>query len=202
LLLLLCRPPGATLFPYTTLFRSESGGTIWNFVDPEFITKRDLQYYKYLRFGFDFRQNRVIDRNTVLAYRINTGVAYAYGENNTVPYEKFFFAGGSSSVRAWRPRRLGPGSFKPNLSADPEANGLFDYSLEKPADILIEASAELRQKLFGFVNGAIFLDAGNVWTFQPWVKRVNEETVPNGNSEFKWDQFYKEFGVGTGFGFR
>jgi len=180
----------------------ESGGTIWNFVDPEFITKRDLQYYKYLRFGFDFRQNRVIDRNTVLAYRINTGVAYAYGENNTVPYEKFFFAGGSSSVRAWRPRRLGPGSFKPNLSADPEANGLFDYSLEKPADILIEASAELRQKLFGFVNGAIFLDAGNVWTFQPWVKRVNEETVPNGNSEFKWDQFYKEFGVGTGFGFR
>src|SRR5690606_795877 len=101
---------------------------------------------KYLRFGFDFRQNKVIDGNTVLAYRINTGVAYAYGENNTVPYEKFFFAGGSSSVRAWRPRRLGPGSFKPNLSADAEANGLFDYSLEKPADILIEASIELRQR--------------------------------------------------------
>lgn len=180
----------------------ESGGTIWNFIDPQFITERGLQYYKYLRFGFDFRQNRVIDRNTVLAYRINTGVAYAYGDNNTVPYEKFFFAGGSSSVRAWRPRRLGPGSFKPNLSADTEANGLFDYSLEKPADILIEASIELRQKLFGFVNGAIFLDAGNVWTFQPWVKRVNEETVPNGNSEFKWDRFYKEFGIGTGFGFR
>ncbi|HLT79842.1 MAG TPA: BamA/TamA family outer membrane protein [Cyclobacteriaceae bacterium] len=180
----------------------ESGGTIWNFVDPTFITERDLQYYKYLRFGFDFRQNRVLDRNTVLAYRINTGVAYAYGDNNTVPYEKFFFAGGSSSVRAWRPRRLGPGSFKPNLSGDAEANGLFDYSLEKPADILIEASIELRQKLFGFVNGAIFLDAGNVWTFQPWVKRVNEETVPNGNSEFKWDQFYREFGIGTGFGFR
>lgn len=180
----------------------ESGGTIWNFVDPSFITEQDLQYYKYLRFGLDVRRNKVLDRHTVLAFRLNTGLAYAYGANNTVPYEKFFFAGGSSSVRAWRPRRLGPGSFKPNLSADPVANGLFDYSLEKPADILIEASIELRKKLFGFVNGAVFVDAGNVWTFHPWVKRVNDETVPNGNSEFKWDSFYKEFGIGTGFGFR
>ncbi|HLT72356.1 MAG TPA: BamA/TamA family outer membrane protein [Cyclobacteriaceae bacterium] len=180
----------------------ESGGTIWNFIDPAFITEHELQYYKYLRFGLDVRRNKVLDRNTVVAFRLNTGVAYAYGENNTVPYEKFFFAGGSSSVRAWRPRRLGPGSFKPNLSSDAEANGLFDYSLEKPADILIEASVELRKKLFGFVNGAVFLDAGNVWTFHPWTKRVNEETVPNGNSEFKWNQFYKEFGIGTGFGFR
>lgn len=180
----------------------ESGGTIWNFVDPAFITEHELQYYKYLRFGLDVRRNKVVDRTTVVAFRLNTGVAYAYGENNTVPYEKFFFAGGSSSVRAWRPRRLGPGSFKPNLSTDAAANGMFDYSLEKPADILIEASIELRKKLFGFVNGAIFLDAGNVWTFHPWVKRVNDETVPNGNSEFKWNQFYKEFGIGTGFGFR
>lgn len=180
----------------------ESGGTIWNFIDPAFITEHELQYYKYLRFGLDVRRNKVLDRNTVVAFRLNTGVAYAYGENNTVPYEKFFFAGGSSSVRAWRPRRLGPGSFKPNFSSDAEANGLFDYSLEKPADILIEASIELRKKLFGFVNGAVFLDAGNVWTFHPWVKRVNEETVPNGNSQFKWNQFYKEFGIGTGFGFR
>lgn len=180
----------------------ESGGTIWNFVDPTFITEHELQYYKYLRFGLDVRRNKVVDRNTVVAFRLNTGLAYAYGENNTVPYEKFFFAGGSSSLRAWRPRRLGPGSFKPNLSEDPEANGLFDYSLEKPADILIEASFEMRKKLFGFVNGAIFLDVGNVWTFHPWVKRVNDEAVPNGNSEFKWNQFYKEFGIGTGFGFR
>src|SRR5690606_27546986 len=122
----------------------ESGGTIWNFVDPTFITERDLQYYKYLRFGFDFRQNKVIDRNTVLAYRINTGVASAYGENNTVPYEKFFFAGGSSSVRARRPRRLGSETFERKREADPEANGWSEYRLEKPAEILIEAGTELR----------------------------------------------------------
>lgn len=180
----------------------ESGGTIWNFVSPDIITDRGLQYYKYLRFGLDVRRNKVIDKNTVVAYRLNTGIAYAYGANNTVPYEKFFFAGGSSSIRAWRPRRLGPGSFKPNLSKDPVANGLFDYSLEKPADILIEASIELRKNLFGFVDGALFLDMGNVWTFNKWVKRENEAVIPNGNSQFKWDQFYREIGIGTGFGVR
>src|SRR5690606_26880043 len=108
----------------------ESGGTIWNFVDPQFISDRDLQHFKYLRLSLDVRRNRILNKSTVLAYRFNTGVAYAYGQNESVPYEKFFFAGGSNGIRAWRPRRLGPGSFRPNLSADPETNGLYDYSIE------------------------------------------------------------------------
>lgn len=180
----------------------ESGGTIWNFFEPRFITNNDLQYFKYLRLGLDIRSNRVIDKNTVVAYRFNGGVAYPYGSNNSVPYEKFFFAGGSNSIRAWRPRRLGPGSFKPDLSARPESDGLFNYNIEKPANVLLEASIELRKNLFGFVDGAVFVDAGNVWSFQQWVKRRNEEVVPNGNSQFKWDEFYKEIAIGTGFGIR
>jgi outer membrane protein assembly factor BamA len=180
----------------------ESGGTIWNFVDPGFITDYGLQYFKYFRFGVDVRRNRVIDKNTVVAYRFNGGVAYPYGDNESLPYEKFFFAGGSNSIRAWRPRRLGPGSYKPNLSADPKDDGLFDYNIEKPADILLEGSIELRRNLFGFVDGAIFLDAGNVWTFKPWIKKVDDEVIENGNSEFKWDQFLSELGIGTGFGVR
>ena len=180
----------------------ESGGTLWNIADPGFLSDYELQYFQYLRFGIDVRQNRILDKNTVVAYRFNAGVAYPYGSNESLPYEKFFFVGGSNSIRAWRPRRLGPGSFKPNLSEDPEANGLFDYNIEKPADILLEASIELRRNLFGFVDGAVFLDVGNVWTFQPWQKRVNDEVVENGNSEFLWNQFYKELGIGTGFGVR
>lgn len=180
----------------------ESGGTLWNIADPGFLSDYQLQHFQYLRFGIDVRQNRIVDKNTVVAYRFNAGVAYPYGSNESLPYEKFFFVGGSNSVRAWRPRRLGPGSFKPNLSEDPKANGLFDYSIEKPADILLEASIELRRNLFGFVDGAVFLDAGNVWTFKPWQKRVNDEVIENGNSEFLWNQFYKEIGIGTGFGVR
>jgi outer membrane protein insertion porin family len=177
----------------------ESGGTIWNIFDPAVITQYELEYFKYLRLSVDMRRINVLSKNTVLAYRFNSGLAYAYGDNKSLPYEKFFFAGGSNSIRAWRPRRLGPGSFKPPLSTDPENNGLFDYSIEKPADILMEASLEVRQKLFGFVNGAVFVDAGNVWTFEA---RKSEDGDSNGNSKFAPATFLKEIAVGTGFGLR
>jgi hypothetical protein len=209
----------------------ESGGTIWNFVDPKIVTQYDLNYFKYFRFSLDMRRINVLHKNTTVAYRFNSGLAYSYGDGRSLPYEKFFFAGGSNSIRAWRPRRLGPGSFKPrtteeidingNANGNPRDDGLFDYSIEQPAEILLEASLEVRQKLFGFVSGAVFIDAGNTWTFQRRFKTVytlipedqREEggpktiaTVVNdgteGNSQFKADQFYKEIAVGTGFGLR
>ncbi len=184
----------------------ESGGLIWNFIDPSFLTDQGLQYFKYLRLNLDYRRNHVIDKITSLAFRVDGGVSYSYAKEKSLPYEKFFFSGGSNSIRAWRPRRLGQGSFKPltteETGKDPVKNGYFDYSYEQPSEILLEASVEFRRKIFGFVEGAIFLDAGNVWTFQPRVKLVNGQEVPNGNSQFKLNQFYKEIALGTGFGLR
>lgn len=180
----------------------ESGGTIFNFIKPNFITSRNLQSFQYLRVLVDFRRHIVLNKNTFLAWRINGGLAWSYGENRSLPYEKFFFAGGSNSVRAWRPRRLGPGSFIPDSSSNPVKDGYFSYNIEKPADILLEGSIELRQKLFGFISGAVFIDAGNVWTFVPRRKLVNGEGVDNGNSQFQFNTFYKEMAVGAGFGFR
>jgi len=147
------------------------------------------------------RRINVIGKNTVVAYRFNSGMAYAYGKNKSLPYEKFFFAGGSNSVRAWRPRRLGPGSLEPPISTNQGKDGLFDYSIEKPADILLEGSLEVRQKLFGFVNGAVFVDAGNVWTFEPR-KVVSDDDGNPGSAEFRPESFLKEIAVGTGFGLR
>src|SRR5690606_8875407 len=76
---------------------------------------------------------------------------------------------------------------------------------EKPGEILFEGSMELRSKLFGFVGGAIFVDAGNVWLFSQQTRENpdtgEQEPVP-GNSKFRLDSFYKELGVGTGFGLR
>src|SRR5690606_10430777 len=73
-------------------------------------------------------------------------------------------------------------------------------------EILLEGSVELRQKLFGFVSGALFIDAGNVWTFSRRKKSITDGdeqvSVANGNSQFRMDQFYKEIAVGTGFGLR
>lgn len=192
----------SSFFLRTTL---ESGGTLYNInaLEPAFAINRGLEFYKYLRVNVDIRRNEVLNRNTVLAYRINTGIAYAYGDNRTLPYEKFFFAGGSNSVRAWRPRRLGVGSQPPVLSTNPDNDGLFNYQFEKPGDILLEGSIEIRQKVFGFVNVAAFLDAGNVWTFRESVPLTDLENTPQwtGNTRFT-SNFYRELGVGTGFGLR
>lgn len=183
----------------------EPGGTTLNFIDPDIIRRQGLQYFKFLRFNFDYRQIRVLNSWATFAYRLNTGVAYSYGSDRSLPYEKYYFAGGSNSVRAWRPRRLGLGSVPPSLSTDPTADGLFNYQLEKPGEILFEGSMELRSKLFGFVGGAIFVDAGNVWLFSQQT-RDNPETGERepvaGNSKFRINSFYKELGIGTGFGLR
>lgn len=171
----------------------ESGGTLLNVYSPRFIKDQGLEPYKYFRLSFDFRRNVALNKTQAFAYRFNSGFGYAYSENSVLPYEKNFFVGGSNSVRAWRPRRLGLGSDPPPLSANPAANGYFDYKFERPGQLLIEASAEWRQKIIGFLNYAVFVDAGNVWALQ---------TSTNDAANFNWDRFYTEFGVGTGFGLR
>lgn len=183
--------------------QAESGGTLFNFAEPGYITRKGLELYQYVRFNLDLRKTFVVNKNTLIAYRVNSGIGYAYSANKVLPYEKYFFAGGSNSVRAWLPRRLGVGTVPPNLSENPAKDGLFDYSFEKPGEVLLEGSVELRKKLFGFVNGALFVDAGNVWSFRQL------QIVREGSNVASWSgssridgNFYKQLGVGTGFGFR
>ncbi len=186
--------------------QAESGGTMLNFYTPGLVERDSLQLFKYLRINADYRKNRVLDQNTILAYRFNIGVGWAYSDENVLPYEKYFFVGGSNSVRAWRPRRLGVGSTPPLLSEDPRQDGLFDYSFEKPGDVLIEGSVELRKKLFGFVNGAVFVDWGNVWSFNETQLASGSggttQATWKGSTQFSFDNFYDEIAVGTGFGLR
>lgn len=193
----------------------ESGGTTLNlFSEPQlrriFSTtdSTGLQYYKFLRFNVDFRRYIPLRPNTTLAFRINTGLVFGYGPGRTAPYEKLFFAGGSNSIRAWLPRRLGPGAEYPQPSPtnpngpafNPDSTRLeqFLYTFEKPGDFLLEGSVELRGRLFrlGFadINGAFFVDAGNVW-------RLPYST---GSSQgiFRLNTFIPQIAVGTGVGLR
>ncbi len=178
----------------------ESGGTTLNFLNQSFVEEHiKLQTFQFIRFYSDFRRYLPHPSGNSFAYRINTGFALPYGDNKALPYEKYFFAGGSNSIRAWRPRRLGPGSFTPNrlnntTDENGNANGIFDYRFEQTGEILLEASLEWRRNLVGFLDGAIFVDAGNIWTF-------NEETERIGG-RFEIKDFYKEIAVGTGVGFR
>lgn len=172
----------------------ESGGTIFNLINPDIVTDRGLEYFKYVKINTDFRQFIPLSRNSDLAYRVNIGVAMPYGDTtgNVLPYEKYFFAGGSNSIRAWRPRRLGPGG-SASQSIDPE-DGYFVYNNEQPGEILLETSIELRRKLFGFVSGGFFIDAGNVWNFY--------ESPSRPDANFEFSSFYKQIAIGSGLGLR
>lgn len=177
----------------------ELGGTTLNFTpNNEFrFLKRlfrddSLQFFKFFRVNPDFRFYLPVGQRSTLATRINVGVGLPYGSNLVLPYEKFFFAGGSNSVRAWRPRRLGTGSFRAASEADNA-----DKLIEQPGNVLLELSAELRfplLKLGGTLNGAAFLDAGNVWSL-----RTSSELEA---ANFDFTRFYREIALGTGLGLR
>ena len=186
----------------------ESGGTTLNFFPNRLIehwsdrSVTGLQFYKFLRFNVDFRHYIPLRSHTTLAFRLNTGLAYGYGpDGGPVPYEKLFFAGGSNSVRAWLPRRLGPGAAFPFLDDPSEAavneNKQFIYRFEQPGNVLLEGSAEFRGRLFHFfsdIDGAVFVDAGNVWTLG------NSASRPG--STFHLNTFIPQIAVGTGVGLR
>ncbi|MCR9016656.1 BamA/TamA family outer membrane protein [Aquiflexum gelatinilyticum] len=169
----------------------ESGGTTLNFVNSNFVEGRNLAYFQFLKFQSDYRRYIPITKDQTFAYRLNLGIAKPYGVSNGVlPYEKYFFAGGSTGIRAWQPRRLGPGSFAPDTLSD----GSFDYRFEQPGEILFEGMFEFRSKIYGYFDGAFFVDIGNTWTF------VADDSRPGANFEF--NRFYKEIAVGTGVGLR
>lgn len=192
----------------------ESGGTTLNlFPAPQlrrFFNTTDttgLQYYKYLRLSIDYRHYIPLKAHTTLALRLNTGLVYGYGPGRTAPYEKLFFAGGSNSIRAWLPRRLGPGADFPQPSLTNPNQPAFNpdstrsqqllYTFEKPGDFLLEGSAELRGRLFHLladVNGAIFIDAGNIWRL-PY-------SANSAQSTFRFNTFIPQIAVGTGVGLR
>ena len=140
------------------------------------------------------------DKRTIEGVNIRVALPYGSGgvdaEGNkvspTLPYEKFFFVGGSNSIRAFRPRRLGPGIYTPVPSQ--QVPGTFTNLIEQPGEVMLESSIEYRHNIFGFLNGAVFLDAGNVW-------RLREtEALPG--SKFAFDSFYRQIALGTGYGFR
>lgn len=171
-------------------YQIESGGNIlYSLSNLEAVERDSIAFFRFARVNFDFRRTTPLTSITTLAYRINAGVAVSYDKNRTLPYEKFYFAGGSNSIRAWNPRRLGPGSY---ISVDSLGN--YDDSFEQPGEVLLEASIEYRHKLFGPIYGAFFLDAGNSWML------YEDPTRPG--SQFKFDKFYKQIAVGGGYGVR
>lgn len=145
-------------------------------------------YAQYLKFQADFRYYRNLTEKTVLAARIMAGYGYSYGNSTKLPNVKQFFSGGSSSLRGFPSRLVGPGTYNEFY------NKGTTRQFEILGDIKTEVNLEYRAKLYKFIEGAVFADAGNIW-----LQRANEENFPGGN--FTKD-FYKQLAVDAGVGIR
>ena len=145
------------------------------------------RFSQYIRLDGDFRYYYKLGRNSQLANRIFTGFGLPYGNSVELPFVKQYFTGGSSSIRAFRSRSVGPGTFRPSDAST------SNFLPEQSGDIKLELNTEYRAKISGIINGAIFLDAGNVWLY-------NENPGKPG-SKFS-GSFLKELAAGAGAGLR
>lgn len=197
-------------------YLAELGGNMSAIFGGKIFEDYDLEYYQFAKLQLDYRRHIPLINDRAWALRAHTGIAYAYGDNRALPYEKYFFTGGSNSNRAWSPRRLGPGSSFPYLLDEDgnnvvDANGEFvpnrtgetSYQFEQPGEILLELSAEYRANLTSFLDYALFVDAGNIWRFQEFtIEDENDVVRTSPGANFEWNRFYKEIAFGLGFGFR
>ncbi len=156
-----------------------------------------LPYSQYLRADIDFRYYYDIGKKSKIATRLIAGVGHAYGNSENLPYIKQFAAGGSNSVRAFPARSLGPGTY--NVRNDPNVK-TNTYFIDQRGDIKLESSAEYRFDIIKSFKGALFVDAGNIWSRNP-ERDASGEIVREG-SEFNPKTFISQLAIGTGAGVR
>jgi len=142
-------------------------------------------YAQFARATLDLRNYLRLSKNSKLVYRLYGGAGIAYGNSNILPYVKQFFSGGPNSIRAFRINTLGPGSYQ-----KPDSIASF---IEQGGDIKLEVNVEYRFPIISVIKGAFFVDAGNIW-----LRNENKDIQVEGIGP----RFYREIGVGTGFGIR
>lgn len=173
----------------------ESAGNLLNGVSKGFGFKTNSQgqhtlfniaYAQYVKFDFDYTHLFQFDKRNALALHAGLGVAYPYGNSTVLPFEKRYFSGGANSVRGWSVRELGPGKFK-------GTDGRIDF-INQTGDVKLDLNAEYRSSLFWKLQGALFIDAGNIWTLRNYAEQ------PGG--QFKINEFYKQIAAAYGLGLR
>lgn len=147
----------------------------------------NIPFAQYVKADFDFAKNFMIDTRNWFVFHIGAGVAYPYGNSNMLPFEKRYFSGGANSVRGWSVRSLGPGTYRGS------ADGGLDF-INHSGDIKLDLNVEYRTHLFWKLNGAAFIDAGNIWT-------IRADSQQEGGL-FKLNEFYKQIAVAYGLGIR
>lgn len=146
----------------------------------------NIAFAQYVKGDFDYTHNIRFDYNNALVFHFGLGIAYPYGNSNILPFEKRYFSGGANSVRGWSVRGLGPGKYTGR-------DGNIDF-INQTGDMKVDLNMEYRAHLFWKLNGALFVDAGNIWTLRSY------EEQPGG--VFKFSEFLKDLAVSYGWGVR
>ncbi len=171
---------GNILRAFTPLLQKDGNGSgmIWNTPFSQYV-RAELTLGRTWVWGKKNGQS--------LATRLLAGAGYAYGNSSALPFEKHFYGGGANSLRGWQARTVGPGTAKmDNSFVIPNQTG----------DMKLEANIEYRFDMFWKVAGAVFVDAGNVWT-------LNYDEADSSNPAiFKWDTFGESIAANWGLGLR
>ena len=174
----------------------ETGGNLLNLASTLFDSKKNrmgqyevfnIAYAQYVKADFDFTRNLLGKRSSdQLVFHFGLGVAYPYGNSQVLPFEKRYFSGGANSVRGWTVRSLGPGRYK-------DKDGRINF-ITQTGDLKLDVNLEYRTHLFWKFDGALFADAGNIWTLR------NYPDQPGG--QFKWAGLIKDLACSYGLGLR
>lgn len=154
--------------------------------DKSNYTVAGIPFSQFFRVENDVKLYHTFKNGSLLASRLFVGVGAPYGNSTILPYVKQFFSGGNMSMRAWRFKTLGPGSF--------DISKLNGNLLDQTGDIRLESNVEYRFDVYKFIKAALFVDAGNVWLMKA------DSTRPGGNFDFR--RFGKEIALGAGMGIR
>ncbi|HIA37428.1 MAG TPA: hypothetical protein EYN89_12040 [Flavobacteriales bacterium] len=141
-----------------------------------------IKYAQYSKVDVDWRNYLFINQHSTLVFRIASGLGLPFGNSTVMPFERSFFAGGSNGIRAWQARQLGPGSY----------TGPSNY--DQIGDIKIEGNIESRYEFIGVLEGAAFIDAGNIW--------LTHEDPERPGALFSGNEFLNEIAIGAGLGIR
>ena len=191
--------PSGTLHPIrweTTLVEAGNLTSVGMMIAGEKWNEKDKTLFKnpysqFVKVETDFSKTWSLNAHSKLVGHVNAGVVYSYGNSDWVPNSELFYVGGANSIRAFPVRGVGPGSF-PGFS-DKAMSYIFQNG-----DLKLVCNLEYRRQLFGSLQGAVFLDAGNVWN-------LHERTDADGTvlaTKFQLKNALKEMAVGTGFGIR
>lgn len=146
----------------------------------------NIAFAQYVKGDLDLTRSLRIDRNNQLVFHLGLGIAYPYGNSTILPFEKRYFSGGANSVRGWSVRSLGPGTYK-------ERDGRINF-INQTGDMKLDLNAEYRTNLFWKLGGALFVDAGNIWTLR--------ENPGQEGGQFRFDSFASQMAVSYGAGLR